>query len=274
MDKLRTEALKVNVSLACFPGLRHEVAAKVAHEGVMSGSLFEPGVGRLVCEHVQLVPQNMGCLTEDTALGLKELYPSTRFRLHANVRVLRQHVLADLSNFDDYGEWFAHAARVNTLLGSHGYSAHSGRRREATMGQVLENTRRAADLFGCPVSIEGQYPSHNDDYLVSSWEEYRQVLDSGVPFALDLSHLNIVAHRSRRREDSLVREMLASSACLEVHVSDNDGRGDQHRTCEQMPWWSALLESINPDAVIFSEGNHRFRIDPHRKDTSQEPSVN
>lgn len=274
MTKLRTEDQKVNVSLACFPGLRHEAAAKVAHDGSVSGLLFEPGVGRLVCEHVQLVPQNMGQLTEEVALGLKELYPSTRFRLHANVRVLRRHVLADLSNLDDNSEWFTEAARVNSLLGSHGFSAHSGRRRDATMEQVLENTRRAADLFGCAVSIEGQYPSQNDEYLVSSWDEYRQVLNSGVPFALDLSHLNIVAYRSRRREDSLVQEMLASPACLEVHVSDNDGRGDQHRTCEGPAWWSDLIKSINPDAVIFSEGNHRFKLDPGSKEACDIPSVN
>ena len=246
------------MSLACFPGLRHEAAAHIAHEATRSGTLWEPAVGALVCDDVQLVPQSMGLLSEQAALSLKELYPSTRFRLHANVRVLRRHVLADLSNFDANKEWFEQAARVNALLGSHGYSAHSGRRREATMAQVLENTRRAADLFGCPVSIEGQYPSH-DEYLVSTWQEYREVLDSGVPFALDLSHLDIVRHRSGRQEDSLVQEMLSSTACLEVHLSDNDGRGDQHRLCERPAWWSGLLESVNPGAVIFSEGNHRMR---------------
>ena len=72
---------------------------------------------------------------------------------------------------------------------------------------MFDKARRCSDLFGCPVAIEGQYPAAGDDphkLLVSSWPEYRAVLDSGVPYALDLSHLNILAHRTGQRDDTLV----------------------------------------------------------------------
>lgn len=124
------------------------------------------------------------------------------------------------------------------------------------MEQLLHNARRAADLFECPVAIEGHYPNAGDQYLVASWKEYQQLMESGVPFAVDLSHLHIVATASGRIEATLVKEMLSSDRCLEVHVSTNDGRGDQHRICAGTPWWIDCLPSIHPHAVIFSEGNH------------------
>jgi hypothetical protein len=57
----------------------------------------------------------------------------------------------------------------------------------------------------------------------------------------------------------LVGELLAGDQCLEVHLSHNDGRGDQHRICDADPWWFPLLGHINPSAVVFSEGNHRTK---------------
>lgn len=119
------------------------------------------------------------------------------------------------------------------------------------------NARRCADLFDCPVGVEGHYPTAGDTWLLASWDEYRTLFDSGVPYALDLSHLHIVANHSGRREDTLVAEMLASDRCLEIHVSDNDGRADRHAVCVEPPWWFALLRHAHGEAVIFSEGNHR-----------------
>lgn len=232
--------------------------------------------GQLSCEHVQLVPQSMGMVTEELASDLRRAYPQTQFRLHANVRVLPRQVFADLSNVGLNASYFAQAARVSKALGAKVYSAHSGSRSHASMAQMLENARRLSDIFEADVAIEGQYPKRahrfssdtamapaeqtEHDLLVSTWGEYQKIFESGCAYALDLSHLNILASITGQINDTLVSEMLASDRCLEVHVSDNDGARDQHQICREDSgdiWWLPLLKHIHSDSVIFSEGNHR-----------------
>ena len=241
-----------HASLACWPGLRHEQAA----QRLLTDN-SEPLLGTLSTAHVQLVPQSFGILTEAVVDSLLAAFPNSRFRLHANVRVLPTHRIADLSGYRSHADWFCQAARISRRLAAPAYSAHSGSRSEATLAEMLDNARRCADLFGCPVGVEGQYPAEGDPWLVSSWAEYRQMFESGLPYALDLSHLNILATRSGVRDDTLLLEMLACERCIEVHVSDNDGQCDWHQVCEQPAWWFPLLPHINPNAVVFSEGNHR-----------------
>jgi len=244
--------MKAHASLACWPGLRHEDAAR--H---LAAPPVEPCFGRLSAEHVQLVPQSLGRLDDTLVEWLRHAFPATRFRLHANVHVLPRHVMADLSGFTLYAEWFNQAARISQRLAAPAYSAHAGRRSQATLSQMLDNARRCADAFGCPVGVEGHYPTPQNTWLVSSWEEYRTLFESGVPYALDLSHLHIVAAWSGRREETLVAEMLGCERCLEIHVSANDGRNDRHDVCAARPWWFALLSAAHSQAVLFSEGNHR-----------------
>ena len=109
----------------------------------------------------------------------------------------------------------------------------------------------------CPVGIEGMYPAKGNPYLCSSWTEYRQLFDSGVRYALDLSHLNIVVRAERRIDAELVKDMLASPNCIEIHVSGNDGSHDQHRAIVGSEWWIGLLDQSHPGAVVFAEGNLR-----------------
>ncbi|MCO5399743.1 sugar phosphate isomerase/epimerase [Ralstonia soli] len=239
------------LSLACWPGLDYGHMPEL-----LAGTHTEPLFGTLSIEHVQLVPQSVGWLDEARVDELLAAFPAARFRLHANVRVLARHRMADLSTFEGDRDWFDQAARISQRLGAPAYSAHAGDRRRATLTGVLDNARRCADLFGCPVAIEGLYPDRHGAQLVSTWDEYRTVFESGMPYALDLSHLNIVAHRYGR-EDELVADMLACERCLEVHVSDNDGTGDWHRICNKPPWWYSRLAHLHPQAVVFSEGNHR-----------------
>ena len=251
----------INISLASFPGLCHADAAILAHQG-----LSEPYLGVLSSSHIQLVPQSFGLLDEEIVESLNAAFELTRFRLHANVRVLDEYRVADFSNFKDESQWFHQAAKISKMLGSIAYSAHSGRRANATMSDMFDNVRRAQDLFEVPVAVEGLYPTKSDEYLVSTWQEYQQVFESGLFYALDLSHLNILSHRSRMSNDSLIQEMLQSERCLEVHVSSNDGLGDQHAITTGDEFWMPLLPMIHPNAVIFSEGNHR------RKDSSRSPT--
>ena len=95
---------------------------------------------------------------------------------------------------------------------------------------------------------------------MSTWAEYRQVLTSGVNFALDLSHLNIVGHKLGYFDRDLVKEMMASDQCIEIHISDNDGQGDQHQTLSSKPFWFDDLGLSNANSVIFSEGNQLRKL--------------
>lgn len=247
----------VNVSLAAFAGMPHTHAVHLACSAAADAQLVEPLFGPLRVDHVQLVPQSSGVVTIDLAQQLTRDHPATRFRLHANVRVLKGFQVANLATLPQHLAWFRQAGQVSRALAAPAYTAHAGRRCDASLAQVLDHTRRAADLFGCPVGVEGHYPDPAGQFLVSSWPEYRLVFESGVPYCLDLSHLNILARQSGGLNPVLLQEMLACERCLEVHVSDNDGRSDQHRVCREPTWWAPLLPYIHAGAVVFSEGNHR-----------------
>ncbi len=227
------------------------------------GALVEPHLGSLSLNHVQLVPQSAGQLADDVVEDLLERFPGTAFRLHANVRVLKAHRFADLSGFMRHLDWFQEAARVHKRLGARAYSAHAGARADASLEDVFDAAKRAADLFDSPVAVEGHYPTLDgkDRWLLSSWNEYERLLASDLPMAIDLSHLNIVAKHSKCNGGGLVGDLLASPMCLEVHLSDNDGSGDQHQTLTDKPWWFELLPRINPSAVVFTEGNHLKRLE-------------
>ena len=121
------------------------------------------------------------------------------------------------------------------------------------MEQVIDHSRELTDLFGIPVAIEGHYLMPDDRWLFSSWAECRQLLESDAYFALDLSHLHILASRTRTIETGLVREMLSCERCIEVHVSHNDGQRDQHLPLAHLPRWLPVLRHTYTQAVIFSE---------------------
>lgn len=235
----------------------HWEAMAMASSMSACATLSEPLWGELSIDQVQLVPQSKGVLTDEIAHDLRRAYPGTAFRLHANVRVNASKVEYDLSNFLQEKEAFQSAKHIHDVLGATAYSAHAGYRMNATLREVFDNARAAADLFGCAVAVEGLYPDRGNRQLLADWKEYRALLDSRVPYALDLSHLNIVATRSGHIERMLVRELLSSENCLEVHVSANNGLGDSHQVCSEASWWLSELPAAHLLAVIFSEGNLR-----------------
>jgi hypothetical protein len=209
---------------------------------------------------MQLVPQCAGIIDEALAESLASSYPQTQFRLHANVRVLGDHRLADLSRFGQQLDWFVRAAQIHRVLGAPAYSSHAGRRVNASLQTVFGNARQAADLFGSPVAIEGLYPDRRDTWLLSTWAEYAALLDAGVPYALDLSHLNILAYRTQRWETGLVQELVDNPLCIEIHESGNDGHWDDHGQIEgelDNVWWAPMLAHVREDCVVFTESIHR-----------------
>lgn len=242
--------MNIHLSLAAYP--RH--SAHHAMVRAVEERVSEPFLGRLSLAHVQVCPQNTGVMTEEYVQNLVDAFPGTQFRPHANVRVEYRRQVNDLDTFDPKSSWWLALKRCCEIMRAPAYSAHAGLRANATMSQVLDNTKRCEDFLGIPVGIEGHYPTPRDIYLVSSWAEYEQMLQSGVHFALDMSHLQIVGEQEGIYRLPLMEKLLRSEHCIEIHVSDNDGRRDSHQLMAMRPWWWGLLKQANPNAIIFSEG--------------------
>jgi hypothetical protein len=242
----------VHISLGAYGRCPHHMAIEQA----LKGCPADPLIGALSTAKLQLCPQNRGRIDSEMVRALRLNHPEIEWRLHANVQVDNQARIVDLCDWRDELYWFAQVSHLSSLLSAPAYTAHAGRRGKSSLTDVLRYTLEAEQLFGIPVGIEGHYPTKHDIWLLSTWQEYQQLLESGVHYALDLSHLHIVATASGRIEWGLVRELLASPKCLEVHLSGNDGSADQHHALglEGVPWWWSLLTEVNPDAVLFSEG--------------------
>lgn len=250
--------MKIHLSLAVYHGLRLEQAIDLALKEQERGSLSEPALGEISLEHVQIVPQLRSAMTVDKAHELREKYPNIQFRLHANVRLSDRWVLYDLSDFDEHKNLFKQVGEIQKALGATVYSAHSGQTSGVSLKQVFDNAKRASDLMQCTVAIEGLYPSIRlRNQILTSWRCYQDLLDSGLPFALDLSHLKIVQNRYGEKR-TLLQELLSSENCVEIHVSENDGKADIHDMCVEKPFWfEDLVKYRNPKAVIFTEGNRK-----------------
>lgn len=247
-------SLHINATSACLPGLTYTAAVSKIVAGIS-----EPAWGMLATTHCQLCPQNHGTLSENAIASLVQNYPDVQFRLHANVRVEKAgHPKWDASCFNaDTITYFEEMALLSRQLKAPAYTLHAGLRANANLINLKNTALALEDMFECPVGIEGMYPAKDNIYLVSGWEEYKWFLENQVKYALDLSHLAILAKRTRSWDTVLVSDMLTSPLCLEIHVSDNDGRADTHSTMSRSPEWLTMLEdsSDNITATIFSEGN-------------------
>lgn len=160
--------------------------------------------------------------------------------------------------------WFRRIADLSRRLGAARYSLHAGYRRDCSLPQLADHLRRLVQHMELPVAVEGLYPARHDPFLLSTWAEYRWLLDEAPDrpgFAIDLSHLHIL-HCNHPADPGLVRALLSSPRCLEIHLSDNDGRADQHRPLPDPPdrrwWWPLLLEAMRwSRAEVFDEAAQR-----------------
>lgn len=262
--------ITVHAATACFPGLSvHDAIAAI------QAGASEPLIGTLSSEHVQLCPQSGGHLDERTCEDLRHAHPQTRFRLHANARVLSRHVRYDASNFNaDTRFYYEALADRSRRLGASGYSIHAGYRRNCDLATMLDNMRRIQDIFGdIPVAVEGLYPHDRLPQLMDSWDEYFTALHAGIPLAVDLSHLKIVERAQASADTRLLIELLRAPTTMEVHLSDNDGRSDRHDVLAREPFWWACRHHINPDAVIFSEGNQIRACGRRQRQHSERPTT-
>ncbi len=260
--------MKINAVTACWSSLSYQQAVQKIAEGTV-----EPILGQLSFDHVQLCPQHPDFISYELLDFLQEKYPSIQFRLHSDIRLINKRgITMDLVDFTPENLWyFKTIAEFSNYIKAPAYSLHAGVRK-ITLEQLFEKYYQLQDLFDCPIAIEGHYPFGNDKYLINSWSEYESMFRSGINFALDLSHLNIVAHREGWQFD-LTKEMLASSQCKEIHISFNEGKMDNHliATNEQQELWNlfkSMIEQSSPSADIFSEGNQVLHL---RKQKSNEP---
>lgn len=249
--------MKIYAASGLAPGHRHERAVEIIAAGVT-----DPALGPISAEKMQLCPQHSGVLDNAKIDRLLEEYPDITFRLHASPRVEGNHdhyVYA--SNARQKPDQLKALARASQKLGADGYSLHSGLSSESTLEDALASIAWIEDQFQCPVGIEGLYPAgaRTEYWLINKWADYAKLLESGVKYAIDVSHLQIVAYRQKKVEETLVQELLASSACMEIHVSDNNGRADSHRPLNpaSLPWWKAILDRAGAQRElppIFYEG--------------------
>ena len=261
---------QVNGTTAQFPGHTWKDAVSRIQEGV------QEDFGQLSLDHIQLCPQSPSIADEQTLTELKETFPQTQFRLHANVRSTDGLQRWDASTYSSKTHhYFAMLGAMSKLLGAPAYSLHAGRRQNADLQRMYENIQKIQAFFSCPVLVEGMYPSIHESWLVSSWKDYRWLLDSGLYFAIDLSHINILVKQGKHFDKGLLKALLRSERCLEIHLSHNLGNQDAHRplqknalfgSCWFQVWKECLDEGIS--AVHFSEGRIHS-LPPQRLGQSQ-----
>ena len=251
--------MKINAASAVAPVTTHRRA--LAH---IADGLRDEVLGPILMEHVQICPQHAGYVDEELVTDLMQAYPDTAFRLHASPKLSGHgRSIVHVSNWQEHQGYIDEALRLGGIMGSHGHTVHAGERRDCNIDEMIDRLDALQQKTGMPVGVEGLYPSMRDRWLMSTWQEHERVAERGCLYALDLSHLNIVA-RTHGRQDDLVRDLLTSPQCIEVHVSANDGRADAHKPLEHSarPWWLEMLEECSSQAVIFYEG---VLVDPRKK---------
>lgn len=245
-------SMPVHAALAQFPGVPYAEALQSLMIGV------EEDFGCVSIDHIQINPQNRGRMTPDTLDQLVSMSPGSQFRFHANVHI-DGHSPRDLeASYAQSGparQYFHSLKELNDSVGSPAYTLHAGERSACgSLGELFSNVHMIEDILSCPVGVEGHYPDENK-FWIQDWEEYAVLLHSDVRYALDLSHLNVVARKTGRAELGLTRELVSSDRCIEVHLSHNNGRSDAHVALEGfIPWWVSALDAIHPQCVVFTEG--------------------
>lgn len=237
---------------SAFPGSRHWEAVELAKK------VPDPYLGSFDMAHMQLCPQHPSKVSEELIDRCQDISPNTTFRLHASVRVsgAGDHQIWDASNARDPAalDYWNRVGQLSRHSGAAVYSLHAGRTQNADLKAVRDNVLWLQDLMGFEVALEGLYPEKEGAWLLSSWDDYEWLLNrSDLFFAIDLSHLNILARSTGEINDELVRAMLSSEKCLEIHISGNNGVRDSHEVLRKGEWWFELLNDANRNAVVFNE---------------------
>lgn len=242
----------ISISLGSFVRNTPLEAAVKADAGIEV-----PVLGTLGMSVIQLCPQNRAYIDEGIIDGLKEHFPGREIRFHANVQMESKKCILDIIDFDPGRLYWQRMRSMIQYAGCSVYSAHAGLRRKGTMNQLLKKQAAMMDFLGVPVALEGHYPAKRNPYLASTWQEWQMMYESGLPYVVDLSHAQIIAHYFKDQAHDLLLAMIESDRCLEVHVSGNDGVSDQHRPMQGDEWWLPFMNRLHPNTSIFYEGIFR-----------------
>ena len=204
---------------------------------------------------LQLTPQIGGKVTSE--LIDRIVVSGQRARLHANCRVLDRHCRLNLDSVPVEPAYFAALAAASRRLGAEAYTLHPGYTINCTRQQLADNLDHLEQIFECPVGVEAMYPNRMRPYHLADWSGYGWLLESGVRYAIDLSHIHILATHTNTVDHGLVRALLQSDRLLELHISSNDGFSDSHGLSFQQEWWHDLLTITHPETVIFCESDCR-----------------
>ncbi len=265
-----------------FPGLELEDSVKRIYQiNTQKTMSFLNKKDNLSCDDfknkIQLCPQHKGYLSDECIDYLQSTFPDTQFYLHANVRVSPNLIIKDASNLlkdkDSFvaqknQSYFSQLKIINQKLNSSYYTLHAGYKKNCSQEEMLKNVLDLEKLLKVEVFIEGLYPSR-DNYLMSNLDEYEMVAKHHG-FVLDLSHLNIVFNELAKEIDfSWIKDMILDKNCREIHISENDGKKDQHCPIKKnaiildifndLIFRNKMLDRINrQELTIFSEENFLY----------------
>src|SRR5579885_2502572 len=129
----------IHISLAAFPARDYRSAM-----GSSRGAR-DPVLGAIIPSQAQLCPQNMGTLTEEISSALREEFPETRFRPHANIRAegWSPHIAA--SNYPRFKGYYDELKKICAALHSPAYTWHAGYRQEADFRKIERYTLEIED---------------------------------------------------------------------------------------------------------------------------------
>jgi hypothetical protein len=246
---------QVSPASSCFPGYPLETAVNLIY-ATPPKELF---IHKWNYSHIQLCPQHIGFISEKSAEELKNKYPNTKFRLHANVRLFTKLRPFDAGSIiDENQEYILNLKKISKILGSDTYSYHAPMSDNLNWNKIRENILYLQDFLNIPVAIEGLYPTKKPSYWDNSFAVYETFLNSDINFAIDLSHLNIAYEKmsNEQKEDfsELAIKMINSPNCLEIHISGNDGLHDEHKPISGNEWWFNVLNNLeNNQPIIFCE---------------------
>lgn len=247
----------INAASSCWSGKSIQEAV----QKIVNGETYEPLFGTIAANHIQICPQHTDYISDEVVEELVGKYPNTQFRLHADIRLKNKRgFTVDLSDYNSDTEWyFKEVARISAKLNSRVYSLHAGKR-TVSLDAFKEQYLKVQDIFGdITLCVEGLYPAGMDKWLIDKWEEYEWLAENNIPYALDLSHLKIVA-KKYGANSAMVNNMMANELCHEVHLSFNDGNLDSHdiagdKFTKEFSKYKGFLNHKNENSVIFTEGN-------------------
>jgi len=132
----------------------------------------------------------------------------------------------------------------------------------------VENVKEVIEILvdrfkGCEVKLlmENLFPGPDENYsLACNFDEIKELMDNvsdEVGLLLDLGHLNIASNILNFDKYEFLEKYLKeySGRLYEVHLSENDGKTDQHLHIEKDSWQIKVLKDIAK--LPISDGSQR-----------------